>query len=178
MPNTYQPKPEHRFTFGLWTVGNPGGDPFGQPVRRKTLSRRDRPSARRGRRLRRQPPRQRPRPHRRHPGRTRSHRRRVQARAERDGAGRPHGDDEPLLRPRLQGRRLHRQRSQGARLCAPKDDARHRSRRGTGRPGLCLLGRPRGHRERRQQEPAGCRQTLPRGAQFPLRIRRATTNTT
>lgn len=29
----YQPKPEHRFTFGLWTVGNIGGDPFGGPVR-------------------------------------------------------------------------------------------------------------------------------------------------
>jgi xylose isomerase len=33
----YEPKPEHRFTFGLWTVGNPGGDAFGQPVR-PTLS--------------------------------------------------------------------------------------------------------------------------------------------
>jgi len=31
----YQPKPEHRFTFGLWTVGNPGSDAFGQPVRAK-----------------------------------------------------------------------------------------------------------------------------------------------
>src|SRR5512138_3492264 len=29
----YDPKPEHRFTFGLWTVGNIGRDPFGQPVR-------------------------------------------------------------------------------------------------------------------------------------------------
>jgi len=29
----YQPELEHRFTFGLWTVGNPGGDAFGQPVR-------------------------------------------------------------------------------------------------------------------------------------------------
>ena len=27
------PKPEHRFTFGLWTVGNPGRDPFGAPTR-------------------------------------------------------------------------------------------------------------------------------------------------
>jgi xylose isomerase len=27
------PRPEHRFTFGLWTVGNPGRDPFGDPVR-------------------------------------------------------------------------------------------------------------------------------------------------
>ena len=27
------PKPDHRFTFGLWTVGNPGRDPFGGPTR-------------------------------------------------------------------------------------------------------------------------------------------------
>jgi xylose isomerase len=29
----YSPKPEHKFTFGLWTVGNVGRDPFGGPVR-------------------------------------------------------------------------------------------------------------------------------------------------
>ncbi len=29
----YQPKPEHKFTFGLWTVGNIGRDPFGEAVR-------------------------------------------------------------------------------------------------------------------------------------------------
>jgi xylose isomerase len=29
----YTPKPEHKFTFGLWTVGNRGRDPFGEPVR-------------------------------------------------------------------------------------------------------------------------------------------------
>jgi xylose isomerase len=28
-----QPKKEHKFTFGLWTVGNPGRDPFGDPTR-------------------------------------------------------------------------------------------------------------------------------------------------
>src|SRR5579884_656859 len=33
MPPTFQPAPEHRFTFGLWTVGNIGRDPFGEPVR-------------------------------------------------------------------------------------------------------------------------------------------------
>src|SRR3989449_5358421 len=31
--DAYQPTPEHHFTFGLWTVGNPGRDPFGDPVR-------------------------------------------------------------------------------------------------------------------------------------------------
>jgi len=29
----YTPKPDHKFTFGLWTVGNLGRDPFGGPVR-------------------------------------------------------------------------------------------------------------------------------------------------
>lgn len=29
----YTPKPEHKFTFGLWTVGNTGQDPFGRSVR-------------------------------------------------------------------------------------------------------------------------------------------------
>ena len=31
--NKYSPRPEHRFTFGLWTVGNRGRDPFGDAVR-------------------------------------------------------------------------------------------------------------------------------------------------
>ena len=29
----FSPKPEHKFTFGLWTVGNRGADPFGGVVR-------------------------------------------------------------------------------------------------------------------------------------------------
>ncbi len=33
MSDHYQPKPEHKFSFGLWTVGNVGADPFGAPVR-------------------------------------------------------------------------------------------------------------------------------------------------
>lgn len=37
MVNNLQPLPEHKFTFGLWTVGNTGRDPFGEPVR-ETLS--------------------------------------------------------------------------------------------------------------------------------------------
>ena len=31
--NNYTPRPEHKFTFGLWTVGNRGRDPFGDAVR-------------------------------------------------------------------------------------------------------------------------------------------------
>ncbi len=37
MPDPYEPRAEHKFTFGLWTVGNVGRDPFGDPVR-KALS--------------------------------------------------------------------------------------------------------------------------------------------
>ena len=33
MSDDLVPRPEHRFTFGLWTVGNPGRDPFGHEVR-------------------------------------------------------------------------------------------------------------------------------------------------
>lgn len=31
--DSFQPRPEHKFTFGLWTVGNRGRDPFGDAVR-------------------------------------------------------------------------------------------------------------------------------------------------
>ncbi|NQW33569.1 MAG: TIM barrel protein, partial [Acidimicrobiaceae bacterium] len=33
MTDNFTPKPEHRFTFGLWTVGNMGRDPFGLETR-------------------------------------------------------------------------------------------------------------------------------------------------
>ncbi|MFP4513150.1 MAG: xylose isomerase [Acidimicrobiales bacterium] len=33
MTDHLTPRPEHRFTFGLWTVGNPGRDPFGHETR-------------------------------------------------------------------------------------------------------------------------------------------------
>ena len=29
----YKPTPSDKFTFGLWTLGNPGRDPFGEPTR-------------------------------------------------------------------------------------------------------------------------------------------------
>ena len=31
--DSYEPQKADRFTFGLWTVGNPGSDPFGPRVR-------------------------------------------------------------------------------------------------------------------------------------------------
>ncbi len=33
MPSNFKPDPKLKFTFGLWTVGNTGRDPFGGPVR-------------------------------------------------------------------------------------------------------------------------------------------------
>jgi len=33
MSDRFSPRAEHKFTFGLWTVGNVGRDPFGEPVR-------------------------------------------------------------------------------------------------------------------------------------------------
>src|SRR6202161_4497889 len=33
MTDLFAPRPEDHFTFGLWTVGNPGRDPFGAEVR-------------------------------------------------------------------------------------------------------------------------------------------------
>jgi xylose isomerase len=33
MSTRFEPKPEHKFSFGLWTVGNRGRDPFGEAVR-------------------------------------------------------------------------------------------------------------------------------------------------
>jgi len=33
MTEPFTPRPENHFTFGLWTVGNPGRDPFGSEVR-------------------------------------------------------------------------------------------------------------------------------------------------
>ena len=31
--NDYQPRAEHKFSFGLWTIGNRGRDAFGDAVR-------------------------------------------------------------------------------------------------------------------------------------------------
>ncbi len=33
MSDALTPRPEHKFSFGLWTIGHVGGDPFGEPTR-------------------------------------------------------------------------------------------------------------------------------------------------
>ncbi|HEY2587482.1 MAG TPA: hypothetical protein VGI81_17180, partial [Tepidisphaeraceae bacterium] len=35
MASNYAPDPKLKFTFGLWTVGNVGRDPFGEPTRER-----------------------------------------------------------------------------------------------------------------------------------------------
>ena len=61
MTDHLTPRPEHHFTFGLWTVGNPGRDPFGHEVRAAARPGRVGAPPGRARRLRRELPRRRPR---------------------------------------------------------------------------------------------------------------------
>jgi hypothetical protein len=42
MSDNFTPRPEHKFTFGLWTVGNRGPDSFGHEVRADAARRRRR----------------------------------------------------------------------------------------------------------------------------------------
>ena len=131
------PRPEHRFTFGLWTVGNPGRDPFGEPTRAPAGPGRLGAPAGRARRVGREPARRRPRAVGHAGARARPDRRAVRRRAAGDGAGRRDGDDEPLRAPRLQGRRLHRRTTapsgapRSARPCARSTSAPSSARRST-----------------------------------------------
>ena len=126
--NSYQPTRDDRFSFGLWTVGNQGRDPFGDAVRRAAR-----------------------------PGRVgaplaelgvygvtfhdddlipfgvvatgaRSGRQALPPGAGRDGHGGADDHHQPVLPPRLQGRRLHRQRPRRPSLRAPQDARQHRPR--------------------------------------------------
>ncbi len=157
----------------LWSLD--GRQHGARPVRRAgapaDLAGRDRPHAGRGRRVRRQFPRQRSGADRRHPGRARPDCTRLQGRAPGDRSDRADGDHQPVHRPGLQGRRVHRQRPAGARLRAPENHARDRPGRRMRREGLRVLGRARGRRDGCRQRPAGSRQALPRGAELPVRLR-------
>ena len=126
---TLTPTPDDKFTFGLWTVGNRGRDPFGEFVRPPLDPVDARAPARRARRLRRQLARQRSRADRRHARRARSDRARLQERARGDRHEGADGDDEPVHRSGVQGRRLHVARPARPRLRAAEDDARDGSGR-------------------------------------------------
>ena len=105
----YEPSREDKFTFGLWTVGNPGGDSFGQPVW-DALSSVD---------IVHLPTEMEiydvnfhhntPRTYRRNAQRARSHRQRIQKGSSRNRIGRPHGNDRSVYRSRFQRWRLHEQ---------------------------------------------------------------------
>ena len=127
------PTPEHKFTFGLWTVGHKGNDPFGAETRPGLEPARHRAQARRAGRLRRLLPRRRPAAARRRRLRARAHQGGVPQGARRDRHEGLDGHHQPVHAPRLQGRRLHRQRPRGAPLRAAEGDARHRRRRRAGR---------------------------------------------
>ena len=146
--DSYAPRPEHKFSFGLWTVSNRGRDPFGSEVRPSLppvdavkmlaevgawgvnlhdndLVPIDATPAERDRIV-----------------------KEFKAPATATRHRRADGDGQPLLRSGVQGRRLHRERPGGARLRDPEDDARDGHRRGARREDLRALGRTRRHRDR------------------------------
>ena len=130
MSDDYIPRPEHKFSFGLWTVSNRGRDPFGAEVASAAAAGRRREAAGRGRRVGRQPARQRPRADRRHARRARSHRQGVQAGLRRPRHRRADGDGEPVLRS---GRSGTARSPPTTRRCAPTP-CRRRCARWTSAP--------------------------------------------
>ena len=143
------PTPEDKFSFGLWTVGWRGRDPFGEATRPRDGHRPRAGEARRDGGVRRQLPRRRRHPlrqRRRHP---RPHHRALQAGPGRHRSRRHHGDHQPLHAPGLQGRRLHQQRPRHPPLRAAQGHAQRRPRRRDGRQGVRRVGRSRGCRVRR-----------------------------
>ncbi len=165
------PTPADRFTFGLWTVGNRGRDPFGFEVRPPLdpvesvhrladlgaygVNFHDDDLI--------------------PPGSSAAEREAIVKRFRRalDETGHegPDGDHEPLLASGVQGRCVHRQRPRRPPLRRGQDPRRHRARRRARRIGLRHVGRARGLR-------GGCRQAgrrrarpLRRGGQHLLRPR-------
>ena len=143
MPS-YDPDPKMKFTFGLWTVGNPGRDPFGGPTREKIspaqichllgevgaygVNFHDNDSD----------------PHRRTLRAGEQIKKDFKKSAEGQRPGRADGDDQSVFRSGLQGWRVHQQQRQDSRLCDSEDDARDGPGRRVRREDLRLLGRPRG----------------------------------
>ena len=140
MSDLYTPQPEHKFSFGLWTVGNRGP----RPVRRRRCATRCRRSTRwrcwrksaRGASTcttttscRSTPPR-----------RARSHRQGVRGRLPPARPRRADGDRQPVLRSGVSRRRVHRERRRRPRLRPAEDDARDGSRRRAGRRIFVLWG--------------------------------------
>ena len=144
----FVPRPEDHFTFGLWTVGNPGRDPFGLAVREVMSPVKIVHELVEAGRLRRQPARRGSDPVRRHAGRARSDRARVQGRARRDRDEGADGDDQPVLAAGLPRGRVHQQRraacarSRCRRRCARSTSASSWARRPTSSGAAARASRP------------------------------------
>ena len=176
--DTYTPTPEHRFTFGLWTVGNPGRDPFGHEVRPpldpvESVHRLAELGAY-GVNF--------------HdddlvpPGSSAAEReaivKRFRARARRHRHEGADGDDEPVLAPGLQGRRVHRQRPAVRRYAVRKTLDAIDLGAELGADGLRDVGRARGRRGRRGQGRPRRARPLRGGGRHLLRATSATAATT
>ena len=175
----FDPTPADRFTFGLWTVGNRGRDPFGEPVRPRARRRVeivhllaevgawgvnfhdndlvpiDATPAERDR-----------------------DRPRFQARARRDRPAVPMATTNLFTDPVFKDGAFTSNDARRARLRAAEDDARDGSRRRAGRQDLRLLGRTRRRRDGRGERSARRDQALPRGASTSCASTRATSATT
>ena len=165
------PTQSDRFTFGLWTVGWKGQDPFGDATRRGPRPRRVRAPARRAGRRRRHLPRRRPDPVRLLGARARPAHRPLQGRPGRDRDDRADDDHQPVHPPGVQGRRLHQQRPVGPPLRAAQGGPQHRPGRRARRRDLRVLGRPRGRGVRRRQGRARRPGPLPGGRRRAGRLR-------
>ena len=173
------PKPSDKFSFGLWTVGWPARDPFGDPATRPALT---------------------PveavhrlaelgaygltfhdddlfpfgsddgHPRQRSPG--------FKDALEATGLIVPMVDHQPVHPPGVQGRRVHQQRPRRAPVRAAQDPAQPRPGRRARRGDLRVLGRPRRQRVRRRQGHPGGARALPRGAGPAVPVRASTRATT
>ena len=143
--DAYQPKPEHKFSFGLWTVGNPGRDPFGEPVRAvkppTELAKLLGEAGAWGVNL--------------HDNdlvpidATPSERDKIvkdfKAAVRVSGTRGADGDGESVYGAGVSRWGVYGERSGGARVCGAEDDARDGSRRGAGREDFRAVGRTRRH---------------------------------
>ena len=172
MNPSFQPQPEHRFTFGLWTVGNIGRDPFGEPTRKplspveivhllaevgaygvnfhdNDLVPIDATPAERDRIV----------------------KDFKQALAD-TGLVVPMATTNLFSHPVFKDGAFTSNDPDRARLCPAEDDAGDGPGRRAGREDLRLLGRPRGRGDRRGQGSAGGHHAQPRRDELPVRVRR------
>ena len=167
MTDPFTPRPEHHFTFGLWTVGNPGRDPFGHEVRPPLdpveavrrlaelgaygVNFHDDDLV----------------PYGSSPAEREADREALPPGARRHRDEGPDGHDQPLLATDLQGGRVHRERPAGTAVRGAEDLRGDRPRRRARRRGLRDVGRPRGRRGRRRQGRPGRARPL-QGGRRPL----------